>query len=183
MIIEIQWDGNQFKISPIDAYHRGVFNGTVGRYIFTQMPLSVTGGARAHCRSLLRLNEHCGHVSATASAGTVAPQWKHGQLRCCAPLQSGTRRKPSVTENRKKNPTGYDGSPVTLLLAVYPRLHSCGLFLHPEIYVWHRVLVRHSEAPRLGCVGVSMADRDSLPLPLEVRARLAELELELSEGE
>lgn len=81
---------------------RGVFNGTVGRYIFTQMPLSVTVGARAHCRSLLRLNEHCGHVSATASAGTVAPQWKHGQLRCCAPLQSGIRRKPSVTENRKK---------------------------------------------------------------------------------
>ncbi|KAK2900626.1 hypothetical protein Q8A67_008741 [Cirrhinus molitorella] len=60
---------------------------------------------RAHCRSLLRLNEHRGHVSETAAAaGTVAPQWIHGQLRSCAPPQSRIRGKPSETENRHKKP-------------------------------------------------------------------------------
>ncbi len=43
--------------------HPGVFDGTVGRCIFRQLPLSVTAGARAHCRSPLHLNEHWGHVS------------------------------------------------------------------------------------------------------------------------
>lgn len=168
------WRKKRAGVPP--SFTRGVFDATVGRCIFTQLPLSVTAGARAHSRSPLRLNEHRGHVSETAAAGTVAPQWIHGQLCSCAPLQSGIRENP-------KNATGDDGSPVTRRLAVHPRSHSCGLFLHREIHVWHRVLGRHREAPRLGCVGVAMADRDSLPLPLEVRARFAELELELSEGE
>ncbi len=149
-------------------------------YLHTAAAFRYSRCARAHCRSPLRLNEHRGHVSETAAAGTVAPQWIHGQLCSCAPLQSEIREKPSETEKCDRrwrvssNASARCPSALTLMRSIFAlwniRLTPC-------------VLGRHREAPRLGCVGVAMADRDSLPLPLEVRARFAELELELSEGE
>lgn len=60
--------------------------------ILSQLPLSVNRRWCARALSPSSGFEQQGHVSTTAAAGTVAPQWKHWQLlRSCAQQRSGIR--------------------------------------------------------------------------------------------
>ncbi len=174
-------DAERAGVPP--SFIRGVFDATVGRCIFTQLLLSVTAGARAHTVAL-----HCvwTNTEVTWARRQRRARWhRSGYTGSSAPVHHYNRRsersraKPKTEKCDRRwrvssNASARCPSALTLMRSIFvpwnTRLTPC-------------VLGRHREAPRLGCVGVAMADRDSLPLPLEVRARFAELELELSEGE
>ncbi len=114
-----------------------------------------------------------------AAAGTVAPQWIHGQL--CSMHHYNLGSEGSRAKPKKRDQWWRVSSKHVYSLSI--RAHTHAVYFCTVKYTLTPCTRRHGEAPRLGCVGVAMADRDSLPLPLEVRTRLAELELELSEGE
>ncbi len=128
--------------------HPGVFDATVGRCIFTQLLLSVTAGARAHTVAL-----HCvwTNTEVTWARRQRRARWhRSGYTGSSAPVHHYNRRSErsrAKPKNRKMRPVD-DGSPVTRLLAVHPRSHSCGLFLYREIHVWHRVCSGDTERHR-----------------------------------